>query len=544
MTMQKRSKEQIRRDYRMRIVRWIDKTYEGRSILSKARKCEQAQKNDDVPDFFQEWAQRAVCRACTDTVSALSVDRWHKRMEKQGVAGLATAYKGKQRTVWGWEDEALKRYQVPTKIGATKVARDMQRDGYHTATRSRVAAYLNSLPLAVREKGRRSPDELRKELLPFIRRSLKNIEPNTIWMADGHTVDVRMLHPHSRKLYRPEVTVFMDVKSRLIVGAFVSEKENQFAVMWAFSRGVKHFGMPLFLYTDGGAGYVAKSITAAGSGLLERLGVEWLKAAPYNARAKAQVERFFGFFKEDFSKSFATYCGDDVSKDHEKRMVTPRAAERSKVQALYPEQDEFVERMRAWLHWYNTERVHPELGATPLEYWQENVAEIHKVDDECLLWPREKRVVQRGEIHFNSLIYRSIDLHTIDHGTEVWVEYDPWDGRKVRVLELSSEEWLCDAELDQGTPIIPTARVEQAREKARERSARLDQIRMLEKQRRWSLDRDPTEITDEIHRLETQPDPLHEFNAQQTRRAATVGAGASRDSDDDTGEIDIYSTDY
>jgi putative transposase len=537
-----RPKDQIRKDYRMRIIRWIDKTYEGGSILSKARAFDIDQQNGAVPDQVKQWISQAVCRA-GKTVSPNTVHNWAKKLDKAGVEGLSAAYCGRSRTTWDWEAEALKRYQVPTRPGFAKVARDLQRAGHDTATEKRVERYLKSVPLLEREKGRRSADELRKELKPFIRRSLENIEANTVWMADGHTVDVRMLHPHSRKLYRPEVTVFMDVKSRLVVGAFVSEKENQYAVMWAFSRGVKHFGLPLFLYTDGGAGYVAKAITATGSGLLDRLGVDWLKALPYNARAKAQVERFFRFFSDDFAKGFATYCGDDMSKDHERRMVTPKAADREKVQALYPEQDEFVEQMRAWLHWYNTERIHPELGCTPMECWQAHAGEIFQAEHEALLWPREARVVQRGEIHFNSLIYRSIELNTIDHGTEVWVEYDPWDGRKVRVLDKATEAWLCDAEIDYGTPIIPTARIEQAREKARLRSERLQQIRMDEKQRRWIQGRDATDITDEIHRLETQPNELNELHQPGMKRAAAGGQPTAADDDDDI-DIDILDTNY
>ncbi|WP_290906527.1 Mu transposase C-terminal domain-containing protein [Aquabacterium sp.] len=421
---------------------------------------------------------------------------WLADRRKGGAAALATRYKGRGAARPAWAEEAIDLYRQPQSPGFAWVARRLQERG-HPATYAQVRTLIQRLPVAEQLRGRLSKHERINTVLGFLRRDLNGLEPNNVWMADGHTVDVRVLHPQTGKLFRPELTVWFDVASRMVTAAFLGEKENRLAVAWAFSRGIRTWGVPDIVYTDNGAGYVAADLADEAVGLFARAGSTHKRAKPYSGRSKAPLERWFGVMENDFGRRWPTYCGQGMSPDAERRIVAPRAADRDRVVALYPTFADYWAALQQWITHYNTERVHAVLRRTPYEVWRDGVGEISPAPAAAMMLPRVERTVSRNEVRFEGRIYSAPELQAL-HQQAVWMEYDPWDSQYVRILERPSARWVCDARIVRLMPTFADDEIASARRNKRSTLEDLSLIQADEDSRRALADRTYDEVMDSL----------------------------------------------
>ncbi|RRJ82596.1 Mu transposase C-terminal domain-containing protein [Aestuariirhabdus litorea] len=267
---------------------------------------------------------------------------------------------------------------------------------------------------------------------------------------DHTQLDINVIDEDTKEvLGRPWLTVFLDKKSRMVVGLFLSmSTPSARSVVKAYRNMVlskdyvKHLkgvniesewpcmGMPDQVITDNGRDLHASEVQRVMGHLGEIVYLP--KGSP---QLKGRVERFFrslneGLFHSKRGTTFSNYskCGDY----------------KSKKEAIYT-----LSQVNVMIHkWvvdvYHT-RVHKALGESPLTCWQGNKLSqkiirlpnsITEIDE--LLWIIKQRTIQKDGISIEGLKYNSKELMGImrEKGLafQVDVFVDEEDLRLVRVV--------------------------------------------------------------------------------------------------------------
>lgn len=388
---------------------------------------------------------------------------WCAAYREGGVAALLPDHKGRVVEASSWWGPALEYYNAPSKPDMAAVHRRLlEVDGF-ACTYDQVRGYLSGVPAML---GRNSPARLGKNLYrltekAFIRRSTENALPGDVYVADGYRADVYLAHPVTGDIWRPELTVAIDLRSRVVVGWRADEHEGTVAVqnMWAeaFARW-NH--VPLMLYVDNGSGYKNKLMDDELTGFYARAGVQQIiHSIPGNPHGKGWIERFFRIMKDDFLKLWRPefYCGDEIAAEASNRTVREVKAGRMTPPSLA----EFAHDFNAWLDRY-AQRPHPEdKTVTRASLWA-GLAPIPPTASVCEL-KRQAVVltVQRASLKHGKREYGHPELHAFN-GAKVVLEYDLMDDR-IAVIRTDSGRWICDANLIRQKDAIPVNRLEEKR---------------------------------------------------------------------------------
>ena len=84
----------------------------------------------------------------------------------------------------------------------------------------------NALPEIIRERGRCTGSQY-KQLLPYVKRDwTTNINPNQVWIIDGHSFKARVRHMEHGQPFVPEITFVIDGCTRKIVGFSIALAET------------------------------------------------------------------------------------------------------------------------------------------------------------------------------------------------------------------------------------------------------------------------------------------------------------------------------
>ncbi|VFS44664.1 Uncharacterised protein [Enterobacter cancerogenus] len=132
---------------------------------------------------------------------------------------------------------------------------------------------LDKLPVAERERGRATGSDYKK-YLPFVRRDWSVIPVNGVWVGDGHGMKMEVINPETGKPFRPEITLVIDARTRVVVGWSLAMSESQVAVGDAIRNAVSRYGVPLMYYSDNGGGEKNAVFDADITGIFSRLGIE------------------------------------------------------------------------------------------------------------------------------------------------------------------------------------------------------------------------------------------------------------------------------
>ncbi|MEG2842253.1 MAG: transposase, partial [Ruthenibacterium sp.] len=183
-----------------------------------------------------------------------------------------------------------------------------------------------SIPYAVLMLGRFGEKAYYDLCSPYVRREYENIASNEWWIADTHTFDI-LSRGENGKTHRIYINAYLDARSGIFTGWYVTENPSSDASLYALRRGITAYGIPNNIYVDngreylttdiGGRGHRAKKVLADGSkpfeppGVYKRLGITMTNAIVRNARAKI-IERRFRDVKDHISRLFMTYTGGTV----------------------------------------------------------------------------------------------------------------------------------------------------------------------------------------------------------------------------------------
>lgn len=394
-----------------------------------------------------------------------------------GVDGLVKKHKGRVRVEGGWEGFALERFSQSTQPDISAIHRELMEIHRFTVGYDQVRGYINGLPANL---GRMSPARIGSRLYKlsqkaFFRRSIDNALPGDIYVADGYKADIYLAHPANGKIFRPELTVAIDVASRHVVHVRADEHEGTYAVqnMWAEAF-AKWSHVPLQLYVDHGSGHDNHLMCDELTGFYNRSGVQHvIFAHPGNPHGKGWVERFFRTMKDDFLRlQWAHVCCADEQADEVLNRVT-REVKAGRLQL--PSLAQFMESLAAWLERYHSRPV-PDRGdgISKAALWAQlqPIAPIGSL--EVMKHRSEPRKVRRATVTQDGREYGHPDLHQWN-GQTVVLEYSLTDDH-VAVVRTLKGEFICDAHLVKKKRQFSDNRMEDLRQK------RLDgQINRLEK---------------------------------------------------------------
>lgn len=397
--------------------------------------------------------------------------RWLEQYKNQGLTGLLPCHKGSVRVDKGWEAFALNLYAIPSKPSMNQVARELRElFNYPSATDSAVRKFINSLPRYMTHDSiqRLGASLVRKTKRDYIRRTSENLPVGCLYQGDGHAIDVYMQHPESGHIFRAELTIWIDVKSRYVVGWWISEAESSISTITSLGNAiVMHDHIPDCLYVDNGAGFKSKMMNDESYGFYARHDIDVVMALPGNPGAKGQVERFFGTMERDFCKAAFphAFCGENMSDEASQKFQRNLKIKGDKNPALRaPTVQEWMNGFSAWLDRYHN-RPHPEFNnTTPAELWATLEKNPVYLEAAAIFRPRIGRKVRRSAVHLHNREYTSDDLYAFN-GQDVHVEYDLHDDEHVTIVNKDNGSLLCYAKLVQKKDHLPASRIEEYKAK-------------------------------------------------------------------------------
>jgi putative transposase len=402
-------------------------------------------------------------KAGRSTPSRSAICEWCAQYREGGISALLPDHKGRVVEAAGWWGPALEYFNAPGKPDMSAVHRRLvEVDGFPVSY-DQVRNYLTGVPAML---GRNSPARIGKNLYrltekAYIRRSTENALAGDVYVADGYRADVYLAHPVTGDIWRPELTVALDMRSRFPVGWRADEHEGTYAVqnMWAecFARW-NH--VPAMLYIDNGSGYKNKLMSDEMTGFYARAGVQQIiHAIPGNPHGKGWVERFFRIVKDDFLKLWRPefYCGTDMAPEALSHTVREVKAGR----LVLPTLAEFADAFNAWLLRY-ANRPHPEdKSVTRMELWSKLVPIPPHASAVELKRQAVTLTVQRASVKHGKREYKHPDLHAFN-GQKLILEYDLMDD-SVAIMRTLEGRWICDATLISAIDAIAPNRLEEKR---------------------------------------------------------------------------------
>ncbi len=129
------------------------------------------------------------------------------------------------------------------------------------------------------------------EVCGIERRMFEMEHVNDCWQADtsyGPYIVIK------NKKYRTYLIMFLDDKSRMIMGYDIFLSDTAINMQSVFKKSIQTYGKPKKLFVDNGGPYDNKQL----SYICASLGIELIHAKPYTPEAKAKQERLFRTIKD------------------------------------------------------------------------------------------------------------------------------------------------------------------------------------------------------------------------------------------------------
>jgi putative transposase len=436
----------------------------GASITNTARLF-LAQHASGVLDAATAHHMRTLAADAAEAPSLATLKRWIPAYRLYGIVGLLPRHTGRVRKAYGWEQRAVELYNTPSKPGFADCAFRLRSEGHPSATESRVKRYLKALPATLGEHSpaRVGPHLHRLTRQKFQRRHVDDLLVGEIYAGDGHTVDCYLAHPNTGKPWRPELTCFIDIKSRYVPGWWFTEAESAHSTLFALSAAMtRHDHVPGWLYIDRGAGYRSQLLSDENTGWYKRFEIETIGALPGNPHGKGWIERFFRTCRDRHDKFFAdgqVYCGDDMAEEVNRRLSAELAMGRRKL----PSFQEYVQSFAAFISALMDEPMDVLGGRTPAQCWAELTPVPVGLETSAVLRPSQQATVQRQTVRLHNRFYFHEALALYD-AMRVTVEYDLHADGKVWVFDAKGR-FVCEAKLVNVIGVLPTSRLEEHRDR-------------------------------------------------------------------------------
>jgi putative transposase len=355
---------------------------------------------------------------------------------------------------------------------------------------------LKKIPKAERMRGRVTGSAM-QSLLPFVRRDWSQLPVNGVWIGDGHGMKLEVLHPETGKPFKPEITLVIDGRTRVVMGWSLAMSESHIAVGDAIRNAISNYGVPLIYYSDNGGGEKNRLFDADITGIFSRLGITHPTGIPGNPQGRGIIERINREIPMRVAKKFGSYVGrhgdEETQRKYRKAVDSAvNAMEKGKplngVQAAamrkVPAWSELIAEIEFQIERHNN-RPHSELPKRENgEHWSPLAYRAHALEQEPhqinyltsselheMFRPEVERVAIRGEIQLFNNRYFSTELANVE-GEKVRVCFDIHDPNSVIIRRMDGS-WVCDAVWD-GNKVAAFGQsyFDQAKEKSVKRSVK------------------------------------------------------------------------
>ncbi len=286
---------------------------------------------------------------------------------------------------------------------------------------------------------------------PYIKRLYDDLQSNDIWVCDNHTFDIMADDGEHKKPVRVYLTAFLDVRSRKMMGWYVTDAPCSDATLQALRRGIERYGIPKRILSDNGREFLTHDIGGRGfrrsrkedehyiPTILDNLQIEFRTAMVKNARAKI-VERAFREVKEEFSRLFEGYTGGSITERPERLKGMAKKASNFTPYADFERYvDTYIE------GWFN----HQEHGGVGMRHksrnqvYEENLYELRTATQEelNLMMMRSSRMVKFRRdgltlrLYGTEITYWSEELWRSHLEEKVYYRYNPDDLSEIRVYD-------------------------------------------------------------------------------------------------------------
>jgi len=301
---------------------------------------------------------------------------------------------------------------------------------------------------------------------PYIQTNPDSLEPGQVWVGDHSQFNCWI--QHNGQWIRPWLTAWEDMRSRTIVGWYISPSPNQTTIMLAMKKGIKVYGPPDSVKIDNGKDYDSEMWTGTTkakrkslpkgyidehgmAGLYAMMQITVSFAIPYHPQSKL-IERFFDTVDCQLVKTITTYCGKDTERkpDYLKELLTNK-----KVIDGALDLEKFTRLFERYVEVYNNSS-HNGVGMdgrSPAQVLATRTSKRIICDDtlELLMkvWSRELIIGKNG-VCFKGVYFGQYNPDLLAcQGKAVRLAYDPTDLRQVYVYDAATMKLITIAEQNQ-----------------------------------------------------------------------------------------------
>lgn len=392
-----------------------------------------------VQRLFQRFQEEGL----TALVSGQRRDKGHHRISKFWEEFIVNAYKqGNQ----GSKRMSPKQVALKVQVKASEIA-DTQPPSYRTVLR-----VLEPI-LDKQKRSIRSPGWQGSTLSVKTRdgQDLDIIYSNQVWQCDHTRADVLLVDRHGKLMGRPWLSTVIDSYSRCIIGVNLGfDAPSSQVVALALRHAILPkqygedyklhcdwgtFGLPQYLFTDGGKDFRSNHVSEIAS----QLGFVFkLRDRPSEGGI---VERPFKTFNQKLFSTLPGYTGSNVQE-------RPKEAEED-AQLTLQELEKLV--VRFIVDTYNQSLDARMADQTRFQRWEAGLIATPIILSEreldiCLMKQARRQVQRGGYIQFENILYKGEELAAYA-GHTLSLRYDPKDITTVWVYKYSQgqEEFLTDA---------------------------------------------------------------------------------------------------
>lgn len=401
-----------------------------------------------------------------------TIKRWiteYRRSNGNPVA-LADKHTGKRRKPQPWDLRALQMYHTPGKPGYGDVADWLTMEGY-TVTGAQVRRFIKSMPgnLRAMSKWRVGLHTHAQDLGRHKTRDRASLHVGEMYEGDGHRIDVYLQHPSgSPRPFRLEITAWMDLRSRKIMGIGISMNESALSTLESLSRAIlNHDHVPTFVHVDHGSGFINQAMSGPGVGYYDRMGISVEKSIAGNAKGKGDIEGWFGWLRNKCDKQFGVdYTGDDQAREANRRITEQVKRDLRQL----PRVEEYVDKLFEVTEFYNNRSQKGLDGMSPNQVWDRDIEKYRNpviLREDAALHLSKQCAIRRGRINLDNRCYEHPLLHPYSNekGVKYRVNYSTDDDSKVWVYD-HSDRLICEAPLLTKIAHLPDSRREEGRIKA------------------------------------------------------------------------------
>lgn len=309
----------------------------------------------------------------------------------------------------------------------------------------------NDITEGLKTLGRYGEKAFKDRYAPYIKRLYDNMESNEWWIADNHTFDV--MTTDGKTTHRLYLTAFMDARSGILTGIYVTNNPSSQATLIALRKGIMEYGIPANIYVDNGREFLTFDVGGLGHRqkkstkdkftpppVFERLGIKMTNAIVRNAKAKI-IERRFLDLKNSISRLFETFTGGNV-------LEKPESLKTILKSEKIPNDIDFTQQIEMIVKYYFNRDVYngavaKDKGKPKQQVYEENL--LHKrVAEESelnlmLMRSSKAQTVGRRGVHLTvsgqRIDYFSKELLDMQ-GKKVYYRYDPDNIGEIRIYDL------------------------------------------------------------------------------------------------------------